>query len=1381
MENQIFKLFSQPTADWFNRAFGMPTKVQEEAWTAIAGGNHVLVSAPTGTGKTLSAFLIFIDRLNALARKGELKEELYLLYVSPLKSLAGDIRENLRRPLDGIGKEEGQAEIVTAVRTGDTPQRDRQRMIKHPPHILITTPESLYLMLTSKGGREILKTARAVILDELHALIDTKRGAHLMLSIARLDRLCGHNLQRIGLSATIEPLALAAEYLAPEPAVISAPSMEKRVKIEIVGTVPYGEKRKDPVWEELAKIVYQQCLSFKSVIAFSEGRRYAEKLAYYVNLLGGEDFARVHHGSLSKEQRAETEDALRSGKLRLLCATSSMELGIDVGEIDRVLQIGCPRTVSGTMQRLGRAGHNPGKVSMMTMYPRTAPESLYCGITAEVARNGGVEHAKPPRKCFDILAQHLVSMAVGEEYYVDDVMEVLCRAYPFYDVTIEDVRAVLRMLAGDYEHSREIPVRPRILYDRIHGRVIGDAYSRMLAVAAGGTIPDKGLYTAKTEDGVKLGELDEEFVYESQLGDRFLLGAFAWKIVGQDKDAVYVTPAPVEGARLPFWKGEIRGRTLRTSLAFGRIMRGIETCAESSDEALLNELYRLGLDETAAGTAAGFLKRQIAATGGLPDDRTVIVEHFTDQTGGSQVMVHALFGRRVNAPLSMLVQHAASENGGLNLGSVDDEDGFLLYSYGDEKLPEGLLYRVNPEHVGPVLKALLPLTPVFGMTFRYSAARALMMGVKHGGRQPLWMQRLRSTEMLDSLTGEKDHPLMRETRRECLEDLWDIDGVVEILNGIRSGLIAVREVYTDVASPMSLPFRWQAEAAEMYEYSPSTPGIRQAAYEELKQMDLLKPSAEELARQQERRRLPENEEQLHSLLMMEGDLAAGELPVPAEWLKELAEKGQAVYMEPGIWIAAEQREEYERAFAQEPESVEAAAHIVRRMLYYRGGQTAGGIGERYFFSTLFTEQVISELCRLESVVEDEGVYYHAKLYDRARKASLKNLRLQTVTRPPERYAALIAGRAIVHAPSEEQLESTLNLYRDREFPVKLWENVIFRKRVKNYSEAMLDRLLSGGNYFWRMTPGGNLSFHLYDEIDWDAEQTDAEEELQGDELLIYRELKRRGASFLRALTEIPEEDSAQEVLLRLAGRGLVCADSFVPVRQWMNREKLRKATARQRVNARVMALSAGRWDIVRPLKQKTGEELLEGCMREYILLSRETFGRIASDELKTWREALDILSIWEYTGRVRRGYFIEGMSGAQFIGKEEYGSVTAALDAPDDSLIWMNASDPAQLWGKCLKQPEGREFMNLPGTAVALLGGLPAAVFERQGKILRIFGEENTGDLNRIIKGFVKDFREKRLFPEQKRLILKEFPDGAGEALIKAGFLREMQDYVLYI
>lgn len=1402
MKNEVMGLFSQQTAAWFCKTFGKPTRVQEEAWRAIAGERHVLVSAPTGTGKTLSAFLIFIDRLNGLARKGELKEELYLLYISPLKSLAGDIRENLRRPLDGIGGEAGPTEIVTALRTGDTPQSERRRMIKHPPNILITTPESLYLMLSSKGGREILKTTRAVILDELHAMIDTKRGAHLMLSIARLDRLCGHNLQRIGLSATIEPLLLAAEYLAPEPAVIAAPAMEKKVRIEVVGTLPLGERRKDPVWEELAKEVYEKCLSYKSVIAFCEGRRYAEKLAYYVNQLGGEGFARVHHGSLSREQRIEAEEALRRGELRLLCATSSMELGIDVGEIDQVLQIGCPRTVSGTMQRLGRAGHNPGKVSEMTMYPRTAPESVYCGITAQIARTGGVEHAKPPRLCLDILSQHLVSMAVNDVYSVEDVMAILRRAYPFRDVRREDVKAVLRMLSGDYEHIREIPARPRLLYDRMNEQVTGDRYSQMLAVAAGGTIPDKGLYMAKTEEGVKLGELDEEFVYESQIGDRFLLGAFAWKIVRQDRDTVYVTQAPVEGARLPFWKGETRGRSLRISLLFGHIMHELNECADLSDEGLLKELHRLGLDDTAAKTASGFLKRQIAATGGLPDDKTILVEHFTDHTGSNQIMVHALLGRRVNAPLSLLVQHVAAEQSGMNLGCVDEDDGFLLYPYGEEKLPEGLLYQIEPGSVGHILETILPLTPLFSMTFRYGAARALMMGVRHNSRQPLWMQRLRSTEMLDMLTGEKEHPLIRETRRECLEDHWDIDGVIEILNGIRSGMIAVREIYVEAPSPMSLPFQWQAEAAEMYEYTPATPGIRQAVYDGLKQMELLKPSPEELARKQERRKLPENEEQLHSLLMMEGDLTAGELPVPVEWLLALAENGRAVYLEPGLWIAGEQRGEYELALGMESgewklgeeaewtgERREASAHIVRRMLYYRGGRTKNQIQERYLFEPSVTEQILEELLRQKSVVRDGGVYYHEKRYDRARKESVKNLRLGTVTRPPECYAALMASRALIHGPAEEQLRQALSLYCDCPQPIRLWETVIFRKRVKNYSEAMLNRLLSEGDFFWKMAPDGSLSFHRYDDIDWDAPLPGAEQPLSGDERLLYQELKRRGASFLKVLTEIPREDSAQEVLLRLASKGLVCADSFVPVRQWQDREKIKKATARQRVNARVMALSAGRWDIVRPLKEKSRDELLKQSFRQCIVLSRETFAMTAPGKAFTWQEALEILRIWEYTGRVRRGYFIRGMSGAQFIRKEEYESVTAALAVPKEELIWLNASDPAQIWGKYLKQPEGRGFMNLPGTAVALFAGHPVAVLERQGKTLRLFdGINTTGSgaqalsplQEQLFYTLAKEFKGMGLFEEKKRLIVKELPEEAKGPMKNAGFICEMGDYVLY-
>ncbi len=472
----VLTIFEEKTADWFRHTLGEPTPVQKEAWPLIAAGEHVLVSAPTGTGKTLSAFLVFLDQMNRQAQDGMLEQQLQVIYVSPLKSLAADIRENLKKPLEGM---QAEGYLTIGIRTGDTPQKDRQRMVRKPPHILIITPESLYLMLTSKTGQNVLATARVVILDELHALIDTKRGAHLMLSLARLDKLCKRPLQRIGLSATIEPLKLAAEYLAPEGAKIAAPDMKKQVKLEILS--PYVDvtkgRRKDPVWEELGALVYKYCQGSRSVIAFVEGRRYAEKLAYYVNLLGGEGFACVHHGSLSKEQRMETELALRDGKLRLLCATSSMELGIDVGEIDQVLQVGCPRTVSGTMQRLGRAGHNPGRISVMYLFPRTAPECISCGMTAQLAREGGVEHLHPPRECLDVLAQHLVSMAAYRSYELDEVMEILPRAWPFRMVTKGDVKAVLEMLAGDYEHAQDIPVRPRVLYDRIHRyRIPADIY-----------------------------------------------------------------------------------------------------------------------------------------------------------------------------------------------------------------------------------------------------------------------------------------------------------------------------------------------------------------------------------------------------------------------------------------------------------------------------------------------------------------------------------------------------------------------------------------------------------------------------------------------------------------------------------------------------------------------------------------------------------------------------------------------------------------------------------------------------------------------------------------------------------------------------------------
>lgn len=1376
MDLNSLSVFHPLTAKWFSQNLGAPTKVQEGAWPAIAAGENTLVSAPTGTGKTLSAFLVFIDRLKQQAREGSLKPELQVIYISPLKSLAGDIRENLKKPLNGILEEERKAgsenssflDLNIAIRTGDTTQNERKAMTKTPPHILITTPESLYLLLTSKSGQNLLKTAGAVIIDELHALIDSKRGAHLMLSLARLDKLCGRPLQRIGLSATIEPLDLAAAYLSPDSVTIVAPKMEKEVKIVVTSPLPYGKKSsKEPIWEEIAVTIFDYCSNTRSVIAFVEGRRYAEKLAYYMNQLGGEGFARTHHGSLSKEQRMEVERALREGSLRLLCATSSMELGIDVGEIDEVFQIGCPRTISGTLQRLGRAGHNPGRVSVMHIFPRASAEGLYCGLTAEVARHGMVELAHPPRLCLDVLAQHLVSMATGEGYRVDEVMDILKRAYPFAEVTKEDVKDVLSMLAGDYEHEKDLPVRPRVLYDRIHERVEGDAYSRMLAISAGGTIPDRGLYAVRTENGVKLGELDEEFIFESRVGDRFLLGTFAWQITAINKDSVIVTESNGSGARLPFWKGELKGRGIRTGIAFGKILKELMEAYE--DKSLYDKLLKLGLNEPAAKAAEAFLEHQIGATGILPDNDTVLVEHFKDSDGSSQIMFHSVFGRKVNTPLAMLAQKTAEKLTGMNITYLDDDDGFLLYPYGDGELPEGILQSIVIESARDILSGALLATPLFNMNFRYNSARALMMGVKRKGRTPLWLQRIRSADMLDSLAREAEHPLIRETRRECMEDYWDIDGLYYLLNSIRSGQIKVVEMHLDMPSPMSLPLRQQTEAAMMYDYAPTTKGIHSAVEDALKQTQMVHPSRSELDKVHLRARLPEDEKQLHSLLMAEGDLIAGELDISIEWLKLLAERERVYYIEPGLWIAAEQAEEYEQALRGA--DMDRRRFIIRRLLRYRGAHSAEEVAERYLLPLKETEEVLESLKEQEEAVERDGLYYHARLYDKARRETLKKRRSQIRTQAEERYGALLAERAFIPGTKEAQAAYCLEQLRDQAFHPALWETVLLPGRITEYREELLDKLLSQGNYFWKLDEKEGLSFHSCEDIDWDAPPEENIPELTEKEKIIYEALLKRGASFMQRFRELLKGESPFDTLLGLMEKGLVCADSFMPVRWWLNREKLQKATPRQRVGVHAKAMTTGRWELVRPLKELSAEERLNRLFDRNILLCRETVQGIS------WGSALEVLRIWEYTGQVRRGYFVKGLSGVQFIREKDFEGVMYALENPKEQLLWMPAPDPAQPWGKYLAHQENRNFLNIPGTAVALKNGSPLAVMERQGRVFKFFGEEGAKE---CLEAFAKDFQKKRLFSHIKRLIVKEYPKELGDALKAGGFQKEMQDYVLY-
>ncbi len=532
---------------------------------------------------------------------------------------------------------------------------------------------------------------------------------------------------------------------------------------------------------------------------------------------------------------------------------------------------------------------------------------------------------------------------------------------------------------------------------------------------------------------------------------------------------------------------------------------------------------------------------------------------------------------------------------------------------------------------------------------------------------------------------------------------------------------------------------------------------------------MIVPDQGQLMKVSERSKLPENEQQLHTLLMIEGDLLAGELDVPVTWLETLISKEQAAYIEPGLWIAAEHMEEYHAALGLGDAA--AKQRIVRRLLRYRGAQTREQVADRYYWSQDEAAEVLEALREAKSAVEAEGFYFHGELYDRARRETVKMRRSQIETLPPERYAALMANRSILQGQPEEKLGKVLEQFCGQPFPPALWESVLLPARVSQYRPELLDRLLAGGSFFWRFTQDRSISFYRYADIDWDAEPEAGSGLSDEKEKLLYETLKKRGASFMQRLRDLLGGESPQETVMNLAEKGLVYADSFVPVRQWLSRDKIEIGSARQRVNARVLAMTSGRWEVSRPLLSLSDAQLLDRAFDRAVIVCRETISGIS------WSEALSILRVWEYTGKVRRGYFIRDLSGVQFIRDRDFEKTMLYLKQPEDRIVWLSAADPDQVWGKSLSHLPDKAFVNVPGTAVALRAGFPAAVFERQGRLLRVFEEDTLRD---AMTAFVAAFKAHKIFPSLKRITVKQYPDQAAEALVHAGFSREMRDLVLY-
>ncbi|EFE66738.1 ATP-dependent DNA helicase [Streptomyces viridosporus ATCC 14672] len=873
----------------FTRAFSAPTPAQTGAWQALREGSDVLVVAPTGSGKTLAAFLAALDQLASAPPPADPRKRCRVLYVSPLKALAVDVERNLRSPLTGIRQESvrlglPEPEVKVGIRSGDTPPAERRALSTRPPDILITTPESLFLMLTS-AARDALTGVETVILDEVHAVAGTKRGAHLALSLERLDELLPAPARRIGLSATVRPVDEVARFLSPRRKVeIVQPESGKEFDLSVVVPVEdLGELGGSPVadgsegaerpsiWPHVEERITDLVQSHRSTIVFANSRRLAERLCNRLNeiaheratgeplgehhspaeLMGGSGsaqgapavLARAHHGSVSKEQRALVEEDLKAGRLPAVVATSSLELGIDMGAVDLVVQVESPPSVASGLQRVGRAGHQVGAVSTGVVFPKYRGDLVQAAVVTERMRAGAIESLRVPANPLDVLAQQLVAMTAMDTWQFDDLLATVRRAAPFASLPESAFTGVLDMLAGRYPSDAFAELRPRVVWDRVTGDITGRPGAQRLAVTSGGTIPDRGLFGVflagadPKKGGGRVGELDEEMVYESRVGDVFTLGTSSWRIEDITRDRVLVSPAPGVPGRLPFWKGDQLGRPLELGRAVGAFLREVGSLTR---EDARRRLLAAGLDAWAADNVLSYLDEQREACGHVPDDRTIVVERFRDELGDWRVVVHSPFGAQVHAPWALALGARLSERYGMDAQVMHADDGIVLRlpdadlmgldlldqepvkagaEYDAEQAPVGAADVVfDKGEVEQVVTDQVGGSALFASRFRECAARALLLPRRNPGRRtPLWQQRQRASQLLQVAGEFGSFPIVLEAVRECLQDVFDVPGLAELMGDLESRAVRLVEVTTPEPSPFARSLLFGYVAQFLYE------------------------------------------------------------------------------------------------------------------------------------------------------------------------------------------------------------------------------------------------------------------------------------------------------------------------------------------------------------------------------------------------------------------------------------------------------------------------------------------------------------------------------------------------------------------------------------
>ena len=1379
--------FSEATRTWFEEAFAGPTRAQELGWAAISAGRHALIHAPTGSGKTLAAFLWCLDRLQTTPRPA--KPTVRVLYVSPLKALTYDVERNLRAPLAGIRRTAQRLgaelpEVTVSSRTGDTPADARRQIAKTPPDILVTTPESLYLLLTSQA-REILRGVEHVIVDEVHAIAATKRGSHLALSLERLSHLADADPQRIGLSATQRPLSAIAGYLGGvgrEVDIVDA-GARKALDLEVIvpvddmarmgetmevdeapGGPAAGPEARHSIWPSIHPRLLELIRAHRSTLIFVNSRRLAERLAQRLNELAGEELVRAHHGSVAREQRLEIEEQLKQGRLPALVATSSLELGIDMGAIDLVVQIESPPSVASGMQRIGRAGHSVGERSIGKIFPKFRGDLVEAAVVVERMLAGQIEETRIPRNPLDVLAQQIVAIGADGRWTVEELHRLVTRADSFRDLSREQLMGVLDMLSGRYPSDEFADLKPRIVWDRQTDEVASRNDARVVAITSGGTIPDRGLYGVflpgddAGRGGRRVGELDEEMVYESRVGETFLLGASTWRIEEIKPDRVIVTPAPGEPGKMPFWHGDAVGRPIELGRAIGAFLRELEPMAPADAVTRVREDH--ALDERAARNLVAYLGEQRDVTGALPTDRTIVVERFRDELGDWRVALLTPFGGRVHAPWSMAIESRLRDHHGVDVQAMWSDDGIAV------RLPEGVesdgstiesALLLDPDEIEELLMTELGGSAMFAARFRENAARALLLPRRRPGqRTPLWMQRQKSADLLAVASQYGSFPIILETYREILRDVFDMPALVELLASIRSRQIRVVSVESRSASPFASSLMFDYLGSFMYEGDAPLAERRAQALaldrdllaellgsEELR--ELLDPDAVadlELELQAlTGNRQARTVDGVADLLRRLGDLRTDEVSArcadafdAAAALDELERSRRAVRIRIGgeeRWIAVEDVGRYRDAVGASPpagvaETWLAATEAPLDALLQRWARshapfTADPPAGRWGVARATTEERLRALASsgtlLEGAFRPGGAAHEFTDPDvlrQLRRRSLARLRREVEPVEPDALARFLPAWQGVGSPSGGlgRLVEVVAQLEGVAIPASVLERDVLPARVDGYSPRLLDELGAAGEVVWigRGSLGrddGRIALYRRDRVELLA-RAGAGEDRPAEPVheSIRDHLRRRGASFypqLRAaVADVRSEGELLDALWDLVWAGEVTNDTFAALRALSLPRSKSKGTPRP---GRLVALgpprAAGRWSLVADLvgEERTpterGHALATSLLERHGVVTREA---VAAEALSGgYASVYPILRAMEESGRVRRGYFVAGLGAAQFALPGAVDRLRAARDQGDaGSVRLLAATDPAQPYGAGLAWPRGADDERLP-------------------------------------------------------------------------------------